>query len=134
MSAENVAVVRSVYENFGKGDIPAVLAALDPEIEWIENSQEFLPFHGTHRGPQAVASGVFMTVMANFDEFAVVPEAFHDAGDVVVVQGRAVGKTKHGGVLDAPAAWVWTVRDGRATVNHNYHDTDAWRLALAAGT
>ena len=40
MSAENVAVVRSVYENFGKGDIPAVLAALDPEIEWIENSQE----------------------------------------------------------------------------------------------
>jgi len=70
-------------------------------------------------------------VMDNFDEFAVVPEQFHDAGDVVAVEGRAVGKTKAGGILDARAAWVWTVRDGLATANHNYHDTDAWRLALA---
>lgn len=70
-------------------------------------------------------------VVENFDEFAVVPERFHDAGDVVCVEGRAVGKTKAGAVLDAPAAWVWTVRDGRATSNHNYHDTDAWRRALA---
>ena len=41
------------------------------------------------------------------------------------------GKTKAGGVLDAPVAWVWTVRDGKAVANYNYHDTDAWRLALA---
>lgn len=34
----------------------------------------------------------------HFDEFAVVPEHFHDAGDVVVVEGRAVGKTKGGGL------------------------------------
>ena len=70
-------------------------------------------------------------VVDNFDEFAVVPDTFHDAGDVVVVEGRAVGKTKAGEVLDAAAAWVWTVRDGVATANHNYHDTDAWRLALS---
>jgi len=34
-------------------------------------------------------------------------------------------------MLNARAAWVWTVRDGLAAANHNYHDTDAWRLALA---
>ena len=131
MSAENVAVVRSVYENFAKGDIPAVLGVLDPDIEWVENTQEFLPHHGTHRGPDEVAGKVFAMVVEHFEEFAVVPERFHDAGDTVVVEGRAVGKTKVGGVLDAPAAWVWTVKDGRATANRNYHDTDAWRLALA---
>lgn len=130
MSAENVSVVRSVYENFAAGDIPAVLAVLDPDIEWVEATQEYLPHHGVHRGPQAVVARVFGMVMEHFDEFAVVPEQFHDAGDVVVVEGRAVGKTKTGRVLDAPAAWVWTVRDGRAVANHNYHDTDAWRLAL----
>ena len=69
-------------------------------------------------------------VMERFDEFALIPDVFHDAGDVVVVEGRAVGKTKVGGVLDARAAWVWSVRDGLVTANHNYHDTDAWRLAL----
>ena len=132
MSAENVAVVRSVYENFAKGDIPSVLSALAPEIEWVESPQDFLPHRGTHRSPEAVAANVFAMVVEHFDEFAVVPDEFHDAGDVVVVEGRAVGKTKAGGVLDARAAWVWTVRDGRATANHNYHDTDAWRLALTS--
>jgi len=130
MSAENVAVVRSIYENFAKGDIPAVLAVLAPDVEWVESPQEYLPHRGTHRSPAAVAGTVFAMVVNHFDEFAVVAEQFHNAGDVVVVEGRAVGKTKTGHVLDAPAAWVWTVREGRVTANHNYHDTDAWRVAL----
>jgi len=98
MSAESVAVVRGIYENFGKGDIPAVLAAMAPDIEWVEGSQEFLPHRGTHRGPQQVAAAVFGMVVDRFDEFAVVPEHFYDAGDAVVVEeGRATGKTKAGG-------------------------------------
>lgn len=132
MSAANVGLVRSVYDNFVKGDIPAVLAAFDPEVEWVESAQDYLPFRGTHHGPEGVAAGVFAAVMEHFEEFAVVPERFHDAGDVVVVEGRAVGKTKSGQLLDAPAAWVWTVRAGRIVANHNYHDTEAFRVALAA--
>ena len=130
MSAENVAVVRSVYENFARADIQSVLATLAPDVEWVEGGQEYLPHRGVHRSPGEVAGRVFGMVFANFEEFAVVPESFHDAGDVVVVEGRAVGRTKGGAQLDAPAAWVWTVRDGRVTRNRNYHDTDAWRVAL----
>lgn len=130
MSAKNVATVRSVYENFGKGDIPAVLGVLSPDIEWTEGSQAFLPHGGVHRSPSAVAERVFGQVVANFDDFAVVPERFYDAGDIVVVEGRTVGMSKRGGVLDAPTCWVWTVREGLITANHNYHDTDAWRMAL----
>lgn len=130
MSAGNVAVVRSVYENFAKGDVEAVLAVLAPEVEWVESAHDYLPFAGTHVGRDQVVQRVFGNVFRYWDEFAVVPERFHDAGDVVVVEGRAVGKTKAGGVLDAPAAWVWTVRDGLAASNRNYHDTDAFRMAL----
>ena len=36
MSEETVGVVRGMYEVFGRGDIPAVLAALDPVVEWWE--------------------------------------------------------------------------------------------------
>jgi uncharacterized protein len=77
-----------------------------------------------------VASQVFGMVMTHFDEFAVVPLHIHDAGDYVIVEGRAAGTTKAGRKLDAPAAWVWTVRDGRAVRNMNYHDTNAWKQAL----
>ncbi len=132
MSAENVRLVRSVYDNCVKGDIPAVLAALDSDVEWVESTHGYLPFRGTHRGPGGVVAGVFAPVMEHFEEFAVVPEHLHDAGEVVVVEGRVVGKTKTGQVLDAPAAWVWTVRDGRIVANHNYHDTEAFRVALEA--
>ena len=130
MSAENVAVVRSIYDNFARGDIEAVLGTLAPDVEWVEGGQDWLPHGGVHRGPGEVGGRVFGMVVENFAEFAVVPERFHDAGDVVVVEGRAAGRTKGGALLDAPAAWVWTVRDGRVTRNRNYHDTDAWRVAL----
>ena len=130
MSTENVAVVRSVYDNFATGDIPAVLAVLAPHLEWVESPQDFLPHRGTHRTPDDVAANVFGMVMVNFDAFAVIPDRIHDAGDTVVVEGHAVGTTKTGRSLDARACWVWTVRDGLAVANHNYHDTDAWRQAL----
>ncbi len=131
MSAENVALVRSVYDNFAAGAIPDVLAALDPQVEWIENDSDHLPHRGVHVGPDAVLGEVFAVMMQLFDEFAVVAEQLHDAGDTVVVQGRAVGVTKRGTKLDAPAAWVWTIRDGKVVRNQNYHDTDAWQLALS---
>jgi uncharacterized protein len=130
MSAANVELVRSIYENFGKGDIPAVLAALDPEVEWIESEQSFLPHAGVHRGPQGVVEGVFLRIPEMFSEFAVTPVTLHDAGDVVVVEGRVTGTTHAGRKLDAPVAWVWTVRDGKAVRNMNYHDNDPWREAL----
>ena len=132
MSAENAALVRGIYDNFARGDIAQVLAALDPRIEWVESDASFLPHRGTHTGPEAVASQVFGMVMAHFDEFAVLPRQIHDAGDQIIVEGRATGTTKAGRKLDAPAAWVWTVRDGRAVRNVNYHDTNAWREALGS--
>ena len=36
MSAENVAVVRGIYEAFGTGNVPAVLGAMSPDIVWNE--------------------------------------------------------------------------------------------------
>jgi uncharacterized protein len=132
MSAENAALVRGLYESFGRGDIPQVLSAFDPEIEWVESDDPVIPYHGTHRGLDAVANEVFGTVMTYFDEFTVVPLHVYDAGDHIIVEGRAKGTTKAGRKLDAPHAGVWTVRQGKVVRMVNYHDTNAWRQALSA--
>ena len=51
MSNENVDGVRGVYDAFAKGDVPAVLGFLAPDIEWTE--AEGFPYGGTYNGPDA---------------------------------------------------------------------------------
>jgi hypothetical protein len=32
--SRNVEAVKAIYESFGRGDVPGVLARLDPDVEW----------------------------------------------------------------------------------------------------
>jgi ketosteroid isomerase-like protein len=52
--ADNVAIVRGMYEAFAKGDITKLLGALDDKVEWHE--AEHVPYWpgGPFVGPQAV--------------------------------------------------------------------------------
>jgi ketosteroid isomerase-like protein len=65
------------------------------------------------------SNGVFGPTFASFDEFALRIDRIHDAGGVVVFEGRVTGLTKADGRPDAPTAWLWTVRDGRIVAYHN---------------
>lgn len=125
MSDENVQVAKGNYESFNKGDIPAVLGSLDPEVEWVEpgggNSAS-----GTFKGPESVGKEVFSTIGENFDEFEANPEDFSDDGDTVVVKGRFKGKNKSGAELDAAFEHVWELRDGKVTRLENKPDAAAW--------
>ena len=38
MIPNNASIVRKAYEDFAKGDIPAVLEAFDPSITWHESA------------------------------------------------------------------------------------------------
>jgi ketosteroid isomerase-like protein len=117
--------MRSAYEAFNRGDIPAVLAAFDPQIEWNEPGGGRAP-RGTFHSAQSVAAEVFSTVPQNFDEFRADVEQAIDAGDHVVVVGRFQGKGKGGQQLDAPYAHVWRMRNGKAVSFQNHVDAAAW--------
>jgi ketosteroid isomerase-like protein len=78
-----------------------------------------LPHHDTHHGRDGVVNGVFGPTFASFDEFALRIDRIHDAGGVVVFEGRVTGLTKADGKPNAPAAWLWTVPDGRIVIYHN---------------
>ena len=51
-------VIRGMYSAFSRGDVASVLAALAPEIVWIE--AEGFPSAGTYTTPDAVLHKVFM--------------------------------------------------------------------------
>ena len=126
-------IIKAVYEAFGRGDVPAVLAGFDPQIHWSE-AEGFLYAAGNpYVGPQAVAEGVFMRIVSDVQDFAVRPEKYHDAGDTVVAEGRYTGTWKSTGIpVDAAFAHVWHVRDGKIVRFHQYTDTKQWATAAGA--
>ena len=64
----NVEVIRGIYGAFGRGDIESVLAALHPEIEWVEAEIEDLLYGGTHRGREAVAKDVLAVMPQTWEK------------------------------------------------------------------
>jgi ketosteroid isomerase-like protein len=124
MSKENVALIKGIYEAFGRGDVPAVLGAMSPAIVW--NEAENFPYadRNPYVGPEAVAGGVFGRIMQEWDGFAVVPEEILDAGDTIVALGRYLGAFKATGKHQrTQMAHIWRVKDGKAVQFQQYADT-----------
>ena len=118
----NLNLIKSVYEAFATGDIPAVLGALSPDIAWTE--AEGFPYGGTYHGPRGVLEGVFMRLGSEWEGFAAVPDEFIDGGDTVVVLGKYSGKYKATGKsFQANFAHVWKMQDGKAAQFIQYVDT-----------
>lgn len=132
MSA-NAEVVRGIYDALSKGDVPSVLGAFDPKIEWQE-AESFLYADGNpYVGPRSVAEGVFQRVVGDVDRFAAVPSRLIDGGDTVVVEGRYKGNMKSTGTsLDAQFVHVWDLRQQRVVRFQQYTDTAQWTRAATA--
>jgi len=126
VAAADVQTLRDAYEAFNRGDIPAVLAVMDQDIEWHEPGGGRAP-SGTFGGPQSVGDDVFSAVPENFDEFTAEPDRFFEAfdGNVIVV-GQFRAKPKSGGEMTAPFAHVWQMRSGKPARKHNYVDGVTW--------
>ncbi len=127
---DRLASVKALYDAFARGDVPAVLGALAPDVEWIE--AEGGPYGGTSIGPQAVLENVFMKLGGEWDGFSAVPAEFIAQGDVVVALGeysatfRATGKA-----FRAPFAHVWRFRgDGLIGAFRQFTDTHLHRLPM----
>lgn len=127
----NLDATRRSYEAFARGDLDAVVADMDPEIEW--HQAQGLPHGGLYRGLGAVRRAIFDPLDEEWwDEFTADPHDFLDAGEHVVVLGRYRGRAKGTGKpLDVPFVHVWTYRDGKATRFRQFLDTAGWVEALA---
>jgi uncharacterized protein len=85
MSAEaNTRRAQDGYAAFGRGDLPAVLAMLADDIEWVTpGPPDILPNAGTSRGKDAVAAW-FGTLAENVEFQTFEPREFIAQGDRVV--------------------------------------------------
>ena len=70
MTDQKIETVQSAYAAFGRGDIPAALATMAFDVEFVESEARGIPTRGTHIGPQQVAENVFSAIPQVWQEFA----------------------------------------------------------------
>ena len=121
----NVVIIKGVYEAFGRGDMPTVMGAMDPAIEWHQaEGNPYRPSGEPWVGPDAILSNLFMRIGADWDGFNIAIKAIHDAGETVVAELRYSGTFKATGKAgDTQACHIWRLRDGRVVSFQQYLDT-----------
>lgn len=133
MSEANVALVRGLYDAFARGDIPAVLGAMSPDIVWMEAENFAYADGNPYKGPDAVVTGVFARLGGEWEGFTAVPETYLDAGNAVIMVGRYAGTYKATGrAIDAEVAHFWRIEDGRAVAFRQMVDTLAAARAMGS--
>jgi ketosteroid isomerase-like protein len=113
MSQENVELVRAALDAASRGDLDALIGALDPAIEWTHVESD--PDYAVHRGHD--------DVRAWLDEWAEVfpdmrweTERFLDAGgELVIALGRLCGRAGASGADVGSLVYgiIFTVRSGK---------------------
>ncbi len=127
--ANNGAVISGMYAAFAKGDVPAVLGALDAKVEWRE--ADGFPTRGTFVGPDAVLNGVFMPLPNDWDGLSVTADEVVVSGERVVSFGHYAGTNKKTGkAFRVPFAHAWRMKDGKVTDFQQYTDTHIVQEAM----
>jgi uncharacterized protein len=126
----NTRVVQQTYEALGRGDIPALLALLTDDVEWVYQGPDLIPFAGTRRGQKEV--GEFFSLLADtltFEQF--VPREFVEQGDTVVVIGDERSRfNTTGHVVEQEWVHVYTFRDDKIAKLRSFENTAAFVKAL----
>ena len=123
--------VKRFYDAVARGDVPAVVAVLDSDLNWTE-AEGFPYYGGTWTSPQDVVDKLLIPLSRDWNEFAATPSDFVEADDRVVAFGAYSGTAKSTGkAMRAPFAHVWTVRNDKITRFNMYTDTVLVRAALA---
>jgi uncharacterized protein len=110
MSQSNADLISGLYAAFGRGDVPAIVAMLDEDIEW--HAPANLPHGGDFRGREAVG-GFFRGIGEHWESLELDLETLVSGGERVVALAHAHGRLRATGEEFAySAAHAWTVRDG----------------------
>jgi uncharacterized protein len=127
-----VDTVKGLYGAFGQGDVPTVLAAMTPDIEWREaEGNPYQPSGAPWIGGDAIVENLFMKLGTEWDGFSIHPERFHDAGQTVVAEGRYTGTCIATGIaIDSQYCHVFTFDGDKLARFQQFTDTAQFQKAM----
>jgi ketosteroid isomerase-like protein len=126
--AENADIVRRAFDAFSRRDLSALLAIADADIEFMPATARVAGRGEPYRGHEGLRT-YLADVARVWQELRSEPAEFIEVDDDVVVCTGRVYAWGVGRVIDAPAGWVWRLRDGKLVEGRVYENQ---RAALAA--
>src|SRR6266516_32831 len=118
---DNVELIESLWDAFGRGDLDKVAAAMAESGEVVFPAS--LPWGGSYEGPEGFG-GVLAEVVGSFAEFKAKPEMVLGADDDhVVVVANVRARSKKGERLESRVAWLYRLRDGKILRAEVFPDT-----------
>ncbi len=123
---KNITVVDNMYKAFAAGDIPTVLAGMDPKIVWNEAESNSLADGNPYIGPDAVLNGVFKRLGEEHEYFRLEDIQLHgmDNNQVLATLRYDAKVKKTGKTYNAQAEHLWTLKNGKVVAFQQFLDTE----------
>ncbi len=130
-TSENVEIVKAAYAAFLRGDVPALLALMDENIDWkpVTGAAPHVPTAGARRGTAQVAE-FFKAVAQSFNFTQFEPREFVAERDRVVALGHYAATTTSGRI-ESDFVMVFTIRNGKVTAFQEFTDSAQLNAAFA---
>jgi len=117
MDKANGAIIRKAYDDFARGDIPAVFAAFDTSITWHIPGHS--PLSGDYEGHDQVGGFFKRTMELSGGVFSIDIHKVLASDDTVVVL-TTVNATRNGIAASFAEVHVWRLRNGKAIEFREY--------------
>lgn len=129
MSRANVEIVKRMYGDLNQWNLDAMLAVLDPDMEWWTRRDN--PDTTLLRGREGF-SAHWAEITGVLEEFRQQPTEVTDAGEYVVVCVHQVTRTR-GVLIEQDEVHVWRFREGCVVELREFHEKDEALNAIGLG-
>jgi uncharacterized protein len=117
MGDKNAAVIRKAYDDFARGNVPAVFAVFDAAITWHVPGHG--PLSGNFMGHDAIADFFRRTMELSGGTFSIDVHNVLAEDDLVVVLAT-VHAQRNGVAASFPEVHVWRLKEGKAISFREY--------------
>ena len=132
MTDPKIEAVQRLYEAYGRGDVEAVLAEVDDEVDWAaEAASTSVPWYGDHRGKGEVAR-FFKEIGSNVEVTEFTPLSFtSNETDVIVAVWWAYPVNATGKNAAMHMQHWWRFANGKIVSFRGSEDTEQSAAAFS---
>jgi ketosteroid isomerase-like protein len=131
-SRSNLQIVKDMYGSFAIGDVPAVVADMDKNIEW--NESENFPYAdgNPYIGPDAVVKGIFSRLGSEWDYWRLTDQVYYESqnGEILVTGRYNAKHKKTGKEINAQFVHIFWIENGKVIKFQQYADTHQVNSAM----